>query len=124
MNQYNVLKNEYQGIDPKFLTVCSAGCLRSPTIANELIKRGYNARCCGATTSFAIVPITHALLAWANYVIVVSEQEAVVRKMCQELSDDGYAKPIVHVFDIEDMYPYNDPELVQIVNKKLDELEL
>lgn len=123
MNRHNVLKNPYQGRAPKVLTVCSAGCLRSPTIANELIKRGYNARCCGATPEYAIVPLTHELLVWADYVITVAEQAAAVRDWISDLDDSDYSSPELVEFDIPDVFPYNDPVLVDMINRLLDENE-
>ena len=39
--------NPYQTGTEKILCVCSAGLLRSPTLAGELYKRGFNTRAAG-----------------------------------------------------------------------------
>ena len=73
-NQMANITNPFQGSSKKVLCICSAGCLRSPTLANVLHKElGYNTRACGSAESFALIPLTEALIHWADEIIFVDE---------------------------------------------------
>lgn len=64
------IKNPYQTDARRVLCVCSVGMLRSPTLANELHKRyGYNTRSCGVSLDYALVPISSALIHWADEIV-------------------------------------------------------
>ena len=82
ISKYNQLQNSrnyFQGGDHRVLTVCSAGLLRSPTMANVLHREfGYNTRSCGTYEDFALNPISTALLYWAKEVVFADQghQEA------------------------------------------------
>lgn len=117
-NQRANAKNPYQSKAPKALCVCSAGLLRSPTIAKVLLGKGYNTRACGASLEYALIPLSQALLYWADKIFVVKEQEAVVKAALKDL---GYDTPVV-VLDIPDAFEYNDPNLVQIIEDLLEDL--
>lgn len=111
-------KNPHQGKAKKVLAVCSAGLLRSPTVAARLIIRGYNARSCGAEGAFALIPLDPVLVHWADEIIVMDEYQAnMVKTVLQQ------PKP-VHVLNLPDSYGYMDPELVVIVEEKLSEIGL
>ena len=60
-------KNPYQGRDKRVLCVCSAGLLRSPTIAKVLVMNGYNTRSCGCR-DYALIQIDNVLIEWADIV--------------------------------------------------------
>ena len=71
---YNV-SNASQGETKKVLTVCSAGLLRSATLQNMLIKEyGYNVRNCGTVESYALIPISEALVKWADEIVFVNSE--------------------------------------------------
>lgn len=72
-NRLGVINNTFQGDALKVLTVCSAGCLRSPTAATLLGSEpwNFNTRSCGLTEEFAIVPISAALVLWADVILVM-----------------------------------------------------
>jgi len=53
-NNYN------QGSTPRWLFVCSAGLLRSPTGAALAVKKGINARSCGSALDYALIPISQS----------------------------------------------------------------
>lgn len=73
-NQMANISNPYQGDCKRVLCVCSAGCLRSPTLANVLHKElGYNTRACGSAESFALIPMSEALIHWADEIVFVDE---------------------------------------------------
>ena len=115
--QHQNVDNYYQGPDKRVLAVCSAGLLRSPTIANVLhTEYGYNVRACGTDMDYALVPVSTALLAWADLVVFAN------RENYNEVK--AYLKPDCEyvVLDLPDDYGYNDPVLVNLVKRKLKEL--
>ena len=76
MTRMNALwncKNPYQGDYKKILCVCSAGLLRSPTIAYVLGEMGFNTRAAGIY-DYALISVDDVLLDWAD-VIVTAEEE-------------------------------------------------
>lgn len=68
-----VVDNPYQGKDTKVLFVCSAGILRSATAA-RLYAGKYNTRACGSHTDIALIPITPRLMAWADEIVFVNQE--------------------------------------------------
>ena len=73
-NQLSNVSNYFQGNAKKVLCVCSAGLLRSPTVANVLHQElGYNTRAVGTAKEYALIPITEALVAWADEIVFVDE---------------------------------------------------
>lgn len=73
-NQLVNVSNAYQGKKPKILFVCSAGILRSPTAANKIHKElGLNTRACGSSKDFALIPISEALIQWADEIVFVNQ---------------------------------------------------
>lgn len=72
-NQLANVANRFQTKTKKVLCVCSAGLLRSPTLANVLnLKYGFNTRPVGADKEFALIPITQALIWWADEIVFVN----------------------------------------------------
>lgn len=112
-NRLGNAKNEYQTNVKKVLCVCSAGMLRSPTLANVLHEKfGYNTRAVGAVRLFALVCVDQVLLKWADEVVFV---EPDVFRDFLEVSDyehwlKEYAPEVV-VLDLQDVYEWNDPAL-------------
>ena len=130
-NQLGVIFNAYQGKHRKVLTVCSAGCLRSPTAAHILSSPpwNFNTRCAGTSEEYAIVPVTEALVVWADVILVMDQfQWKFIMDMQNKLFDDTMFsmeefefKPIINL-EIEDNYSYRDPKLVEIMTEKFKEL--
>ena len=110
-------KNMYQGSRKKVLAVCSAGLLRSPTIAFILSNEpfGFNTRACGASEEFALIPLDKVLVHWADEIIVV---EPWMMDTVRELDPDK----LVHVLPTPDMYECRSEELINILTPKLKEL--
>ena len=114
--------NHYQGSDPRWLFVCSAGLLRSPTGAALAIRKGINARSCGSEVDLALIPISANLVMWAQKIVFVNKENY------QESLELFKDKQMLHnllvvrslVLDIPDMYEYNDPELVIEFEKQID----
>ena len=118
-NQLHNIHNQFQGDTKKVLTVCSAGLLRSATLQNFLIREyGYNVRNCGTEESYALIPISEALLLWADEIVFVNEENYLnARGYLQEYS----LLDRTFVLDIPDMYAFNDPELVKECKRQYEE---
>lgn len=111
INQSFNIKNSHQTDALKVLCVCSAGMLRSPTLANVLHKEyGYNTRSCG-TTDYALIPITDALIAWADEIVIVDNKVPIPNEMGDWLHKHHLKKPIY--LNIPDMFDWGANELQQ-----------
>jgi predicted protein tyrosine phosphatase len=114
---YNVY-NHWQGETKKVLTVCSAGLLRSATLQNFLIKEyGYNVRNCGTVKEYALIPISAALVLWADEIIFVNKEN-----FNQVFIDLKYLEVLNKcvILDIPDNYEFNDPELIKICKEQYE----
>lgn len=115
-------KNPYQGTAPKWLFVCSAGLLRSPTGATLAGLHGINARSCGSSVDYALVTISANLVMWADKIIFVNQENF---KEALKLFDDAdllTGELIGHktvVLDVPDNYEYMQPELVKFYEENL-----
>jgi predicted protein tyrosine phosphatase len=128
-NQLGVLFNVYQGETKKVLTVCSAGCLRSPTAAHILSSPpfNFNTRCAGTSSEYAIIPVTEALITWADVILVMdSYQQKYINDLQNKLFNekDNWAydfklKEVINL-EIEDDFAYRDPYLVEIMTDKFN----
>ena len=110
-NQLSNVNNPYQGNQTRVLCLCSAGLLRSATIADILVKTGkYNVRNAGCSVEYALIPLSTALLQWADKIVVVEEWYNFVT---EALSAYGIEGVDVTSLPLEDIYCRNDPILVQ-----------
>lgn len=110
-------KNPYQGTRKRILCVCSAGLLRSPTLADELTKRNYNTRAVGVH-DYALIKIDEVLIEWADVIIAIEDNiKWEIEKQFPNI------KKVIVSFGIPDTYEYQSEELVAIINKTLDTLE-
>jgi len=123
-NQLYNIHNEFQGKIKKVLCVCSAGLLRSATLQNMLIKEyGYNVRNCGTEESYALIPISEALLLWADEIVFVNKANY---RSVQYYSEEMVGLDLSKVFylNIPDNYSFNDPKLVEICKQQYKEIIL
>lgn len=125
-NQLGVLFNAFQGKYKKVLCVCSAGCLRSPTAAHILSSPpfNFNTRAVGLSKEYAIVPITEALIVWADVILVMdSDMVLQVNEMQNKMASEVDAtfdydyKQVINL-EIEDDYDYRHPTLVKLMTDK------
>ena len=118
---FNVKKNRLANVDNCFqqidqhkrvLCVCSAGLLRSPTAALVLSGEpfNFNTRAAGLMPEFALVPVDEVLLAWADEVVCMEEDQMFALR-------EFTSKPII-CLNIEDDFAYRDPELMQMIAKR------
>jgi predicted protein tyrosine phosphatase len=113
--------NEYQGQSPRWLFVCSAGLLRSPTAAAMAVKRGINARSCGSNFNFALIPCSANLINWAQKIIFVNKENLWQLEDNflghKDLLEQIEQKQIV--LNIPDNFEYMDPELQSFFENEL-----
>jgi len=115
--------NPYQRSNDRWLFVCSAGLLRSPTGAALAVKRGINARSCGSNFNYALIPCSANLIAWADKIVFVNQENL-------EQLEDNYVgldyllsqiEQKAIVLNIPDNYEYMEPRLQQHFVKQLFE---
>lgn len=122
INQMYNIHNGHQGATKKVLTVCSAGLLRSATLQNFLIKEyGYNVRNCGTEESYALIPISEALISWADEIVFVNRDN--YNTIEPELIRLGVGNKC-HILDIPDMYSFNNPRLIEICREQYNKIVL
>ena len=113
--------NQYQGQSPRWLFVCSAGLLRSPTGAALAVKRGINARSCGSNFNYALIPCSANLINWAEKIVFVNKENLWQLEENflghQELLNQIEQKQIV--LNIPDNFEYMDPQLQQFFEEEL-----
>lgn len=113
--------NPHQGSSDRWLFVCSAGLLRSPTGAAVAIKHGINARSCGSNFNYALIPCSANLINWANKIIFVNEENL------WQLEDNflGHKDLLEQieqkqvVLNIPDKFEYMDSYLVDVFEANL-----
>lgn len=115
--------NPYQGKDKRVLFVCSGGLLRSATAANIFGAKGYNTRSAGSA-SYALVPLSANLLAWAQYIVFVHPYNQV--QALQTFKDTDWEQNIrdAIVLNIDDKYEYKNPILIEQLEYQLEGKEL
>ena len=106
------------------LFVCTEGRQRSPTAAeiinaSSVYKEKYEAKAAG-TADFALIPVTETAIKWADMIIVMNEEydshKTILLQKFPFLEKDK--KPIID-FNIPDVYWKNEPELKEIIRRKL-----
>jgi predicted protein tyrosine phosphatase len=115
--------NPYQGPSDRWLFVCSAGLLRSPTGAAMAVKRGINARSCGSNPKYALIPCSANLINWADKIVFVN-QENLLQLEDYFVDYFDLLEQIEHkqlVLNIPDNYEYMSPRLQQHFNEQLFE---
>lgn len=109
-------KNPFQGNRKKVLCVCSAGLLRSPTIAHVLATDyDFNTRACGVGLDYALVPIDEVLVHWADEIVCAETWHAGFVSANFNLN----GKPI-YPLEVPDQYQCRDPELITIIKERLE----
>lgn len=114
-------QNPYQGQQPRWLFVCSAGLLRSPTGATMAARYGINARSCGSNFNYALIPCSANLVSWAEKIVFVNPENL------EQLEDNFLGHPHLLeqigykqiVLNIPDNYEYMDPQLQQAFYEQL-----
>lgn len=112
--------NQYQGEAKRYLFVCSAGMLRSPTGAAVATKLGFNARSCGSA-AYALIPLSCNLVHWAEKIFFVQEENYIdaLDMFNRDLETQNLVRNKAKVLDIEDDFEFMHPSLVKIFEKIL-----
>lgn len=112
--------NEYQGRSSRYVFVCSAGLLRSPTAAKVATSLGYNARSCGSE-EYALIPLSVNLIYWAYKIFFMNEEPYATAQNTFAFDSDILAQlnRKAVVWELDDIYNYNSPELVDKITKLL-----
>ena len=107
-NQLSNVGNKFQTSVKKVLCCCSAGLLRSPSLANVLYKEfGFNTRAVGCDKEYALIPISQALIWWADEIVFVNREnfDSLSQEEKDEIVDVGVK---VTILNIEDDFVWND----------------
>lgn len=110
-------QNLYQGDWPRVLCVCSAGLLRSPTLAWVLSNLPYNCntRAAGSHHEYALIPVDQVLLNWARRVVFVNrENHERVKALNLTLPEH------VYVLNVPDRFAFRDERLIAAIRTALD----
>lgn len=113
--------NKYQGKAERWLFVCSAGLLRSPTGATLAAQRGINARSCGSNFNYALIPCSANLINWADKIVFVNK-ENLWQLEDNFLGHRDLLKQIEEkqiVLNIPDNFEYMDPQLQHFFEEEL-----
>lgn len=120
-NQLANVVNKYQTDAKRVLCICSAGLLRSPTLANVLHQElGYNTRAAGSSEEYALIPVSVALIYWADELVFVNSENFNECLYHNEEYDSIIRRKAV-VLSIEDDFEWNDERLKQQLLEQYNE---
>lgn len=102
-------------ITMKVLFICNQNEHRSKT-AEELFKDKFKTKSAGLYNE---KPVTEKQLSWADVVVVMEDAQ---RTEIAKRFPKQYMQRQIICFDIPDMYHYNQPELIEILKSKINEL--
>lgn len=123
MSTFNRLyncKNPNQGMQKRVLCLCSAGLLRSPTVAWVLSNPpyDYNTRAAGVNQEYALIPVDECLISWADEIVCVEPAiEDQLIEYAAKAEIDLTGTPIV-VLDIEDLHMRRSKGLIADIEKQ------
>lgn len=121
MNRLWNVSNPHQGKFKKVLCVCSAGLLRSPTLAWVLSNDPYNfnTRAVGVSRDYALVPMDEVHAQWADIIIAVEQD--VLERINDYFGEHLKPEQELYALDIPDTFRYRDPQLVEIIKQQLND---
>ncbi len=96
----------------KVLFICNQNLNRSKT-AEHLFKDVFTTKSAGLYNEH---PVTKEDIGWADGIIVMEDRQ---REEIGKRFPKEYIKKILSL-DIDDVYGYNQPELVELLNKKME----
>ena len=119
-NRLHNMRNPNQGKAKKVLCVCSAGLLRSPTLAWILSNEpfNYNTRAVGTSSEYALIVLDEVQLQWADAVVFVDEGNFITAKYDHE---ELIVNMEHHVLKIPDMFQFRHPKLIEAATEQLKE---
>ncbi len=99
----------------KVLFICNQNQNRSKT-AGEIFKDRFNTKSAGL---YNAKPVTEQQISWADTIIVMEEAQR--HEIAKRFPKQYLLKRILSL-DIPDIYHYNQPELIETLNSKIEEL--
>ncbi len=99
----------------KVLFICNQNQNRSKT-AEEIFKDRFKTKSAGLYNS---KPVTEKQISWADTIIVMEEAQ---RSEIANRFPKQYMLKRILSLDVPDVYHYNQPELIKILNSKFDEV--
>jgi len=120
-NRFHNARNDAQGNFKRVLCVCSAGLLRSPTVAWVLSNEpfNFNTRAAGSSVSFALVPGDEVMLHWADVVVFVNKENEEEVQFRFKDKDFLFDNKHLITLNIPDNFQFRDPKLVEIIKEQL-----
>jgi len=115
MNRLANVNNQYQGDYKRVLCVCSAGLLRSPTIAYVLSQEPYNCntRAAGMSEEYGLIIVDDYLINWAQEIVFADKEHEM--DFIEEYGEPGIP---IQTLNLPDKYPYRHPELIQLIKER------
>ncbi len=99
----------------RVLFICNQNQNRSKT-AEELFKDRFETKSAGL---YNMKPVTEKQLAWADVIVVMEEEQ---RSEIAKRFPKQYMQKRIISLDIPDVYHYNQPELIDLLEDKFEEL--
>lgn len=96
------------------LFICNQNQNRSKTAA-ELFKSKFNTRSAGLYNK---KPVTKQQLSWADTIIVMEDQQ---RSEIAKRFPKQYMQKRILSLEVPDVFSFNDPKLIKVLNKKMME---
>ena len=106
---------EVSDICMRVLFICNQNQNRSKT-AEELFKDRFETKSAGL---YNMKPVTEKQLAWADVIVVMEEEQ---RSEIAKRFPKQYMQKRIISLDIPDVYHYNQPELIDLLEDKFEEL--
>lgn len=124
-NRLHNLSNPNQGPDKRVLALCSAGLLRSPTVAWVLSNDpwNYNTRAAGVVDEYALIAVDQFLLHWADEIICVEPGIKTYLDDFIRRNDIDIGKTPIVTLRIPDRYRRRAPKLVEIIKQQYTEYQ-
>lgn len=97
------------------LFICNQNENRSKT-AEEIFKDRFNTKSAGL---YNVKPVTEKQISWAETVIVMEEAQ---RSEIAKRFPKQYMLKRILSLDVPDVYHYNQPELIEILKLKIDDV--
>lgn len=98
----------------KVLFICNQNLHRSKT-AEKLFKYRFQTKSAGL---FNEKPVTEKQIFWADLIVVMEDSQ---RAEIAKRFPNGYIQKRIISLNIPDLYHYNQPELISILQSKLEE---
>lgn len=108
----------FEGPDKKVLFICTAGILRSPTAARMYASK-YNTRCAGSKDEYALIPVSFALLRWADEIVFMNPENF---EDVKNRFDFSVISGEIKILNIPDEFYYMDKELQQAIENQYEKL--